>query len=169
MDKKVSSLLNDQINKEFFSSYLYLSYANYFEEKGLSGFANWFDVQAQEEKDHAMLIVKYMHNNDMKIEYEAIKKPASSWANELEVLKNGLAHEMYITASINNIYATAIEEKDFRTTQFLDWFVKEQGEEEMNSRDLIRKAELINGESKGLYLLDQELSKRVYNPPTLVI
>jgi ferritin len=169
MNTKVSTMLNEQINKEFFSAYLYLSFANYFENQGLSGFANWYVVQAQEERDHAMLMVKYLHNNDGQITYEAIKKPESTWDNEVEVLKAGLAHEKYITDSINNIYATALEEKDYRTTQFLDWFVKEQGEEETNASLLIKKAELIGIEGKGLYMLDQELSNRVYAPPSLVL
>ncbi len=169
MNTKVSTMLNEQINKEFFSAYLYLSFANYFENQGLSGFANWYVVQAQEERDHAMLMVKYLHNNDGQITYEAIKKPESTWDNEVEVLKAGLAHEKYITDSINNIYATALEEKDYRTTQFLDWFVKEQGEEETNASLLIKKAELIGIEGKGLYMLDQELSNRIYAPPSLVL
>lgn len=169
MDKYVSTLLNEQINKEFFSAYLYLSFSNYFEDLGLSGFANWYFVQAQEERDHALLFVKFMQNNDIKITYEAIDKPDNNWDNPLEVLKDGLDHEIFITESINNIYSVAIENKEFRTTQFLDWFIKEQGEEEMSARDLIRKAEIIGSEGKHLYLLDQELAKRVYNPPSLVL
>ena len=169
MNKKVRDLLNEQINKEFFSAYLYLSMANYCEDKGLSGFANWYVVQAQEERDHAMLMVQYLQNNDEQVEYDTIKKPQNSWDNELEVLKAGLAHEKYITASINNIYAKALEEKDFRTTQFLDWFIKEQGEEETSAADLIKKAELIGNAGKGLYLLDQELAKRTYAAPSLVL
>jgi ferritin len=169
MDTKVVTLLNEQVNKEFFSAYLYLSFANYFEGRGLSGFANWYQVQAQEERDHAMLMVKFLQNNDEQLTYEAIKKPENSWENELEVLKNGLAHEKYITASINNIYATAIDSKDYRVTQFLDWFIKEQGEEETNVSIIIKKAELIGIESKGIYMLDQELATRVYAAPSLVI
>ena len=169
MDKKVTALLNKQVNKEFFSAYLYLSFANYCESRGLSGFANWYNIQAQEERDHAMLFVKYLQNNDEPLVYEAIQKPANTWENELAVLKAGLAHEKYITDSINNIYATALDVKDFRTTQFLDWFIKEQGEEETNAIELIQKAELIGGDGNGLYLLDQELALRVYVAPSLVI
>jgi len=158
MDKKVTSSLNEQINKEFFSAYLYLSFANWCEDQGLDGFANWYQVQAQEERDHAMMMVGYLQNNDEHVEYEAIKK---------DVLKAGLAHEKYITASINNIYATALEAKDFRTTQFLDWFIKEQNEEETAAGMLIKKAEMIGKEGKGLYMLNQELASRVYTPPTV--
>lgn len=167
MDKKVTSSLNEQINKEFFSAYLYLSFANWCEDQGLDGFANWYQVQAQEERDHAMMMVGYLQNNDEHVEYEAIKKPASSWDSALDVLKAGLAHEKYITASINNIYATALEAKDFRTTQFLDWFIKEQNEEETSAGMLIKKAEMIGKEGNGLYMLNQELASRVYTPPTV--
>jgi ferritin len=169
MDSKVTVLLNEQVNKEFFSAYLYLGFANYFESRGLSGFANWYEVQAQEERDHAMLMVKFLQNNDEELVYEAIKKPGNSWENELEVLKSGLAHEKYITASINKIYSAAMESKDYRVTQFLDWFVKEQGEEEASIGVIIKKAELIGIEGKGIYMLDQELAARVYSPPSLVL
>lgn len=169
MKQDVRDLLNQQINKELFSSYLYLSIANFFEEKGLSGFANWYNVQALEEKDHAMLFVQYMHNNDAKIVYEALEKPQETWENVLAALKEGLVHEVYITDSINKIYSVALDNKDFRTTQFLDWFIKEQGEEEMNARDLILKTEIVGENGKSLYILDQELAKRVYAAPSLVL
>lgn len=169
MDTKVAALLNEQVNKEFFSAYLYLSFVNYFENRGLSGFSNWYNVQAQEERDHAMLMVKFLQNNDTQLIYESIKKPESTWDNELEVLKTGLAHEKYITDSINTIYATALNAKDYRTTQFLDWFIKEQGEEETNVSILIKKVELIGNEGNGLYMLNQELALRVYVAPSLVL
>ena len=130
MEATVSALLNQQINKEFYSAYLYLDIANFYASKGLDGFANWYQVQAQEERDHAMLFVKYLQNNDEPVVYEAISKPDGTWTQSLEVLEAGLAHEKYVTGSIHEIYHAAAEEKDYRTIQFLDWFVKEQGEEE---------------------------------------
>lgn len=169
MKEIVAKLLNEQINKEFFSAYLYLSFANYFIEQGLNGFANWYQVQAQEERDHATLMTQYMQNNDAKVVYEAIAKPDGSWTQGLEVLKAGLMHEKYVTESIHKIYGAASEEKDYRTLQFLDWFVKEQGEEEKNAVELIRKMELFGSDSKGLYLLDQELATRTYMAPSLVL
>ena len=169
MNKKVSELLNAQINKEFYSAYLYLSFANYFIEQGLNGFANWYQVQAQEERDHATLMVQFLQNNDEKVVFEAIAKPDGSWPHGIDVLKAGLAHEQYVTDSIHKIYGAASEEKDYRTLQFLDWFVKEQGEEEKNATDLIRKMELFGSDTKGLYLLDQELSARTYAAPSLVL
>ena len=167
--EKVMKLLNEQITKEFYSAYLYLHFANYYEEQGLKGFANWFTVQAQEERDHALLFVKYMQNNDIKVTFEAIGKPDTVLVQHMDALKESLTHEQFVTASIHTIYEAAYEAKDFRTMQFLDWFVKEQAEEEMNSSDNIKKMELFGTDSKGLYMLDQEMGARMYNPPSLVL
>ena len=167
--EKVMKLLNEQITKEFYSAYLYLHFANYYEEQGLKGFANWFTVQAQEERDHALLFVKYMQNNDIKVTFEAIAKPDTVLVQHMDALKESLTHEQFVTASIHTIYEAAYEAKDFRTMQFLDWFVKEQAEEEMNSTDNIKKMELFGTDSKGLYMLDQEMGTRMYTPPSLVL
>lgn len=164
MDKKVAGLLNDQINKELYSAYLYLDMANFYDEKGLDGFANWYEIQAKEEQDHAMLIYQYLHNNNEKVTLEAIAKPDKTFTTLLDPLTAGLAHEQYVTSLINNIYTAAQEVKDFRTTQFLDWFIKEQGEEEKNAEDLLKKMELFGHDAKGLYALNQELAARIYTP-----
>lgn len=169
LNEKVAELLNTQINKEFYSAYLYLSFSNYFSDEGLDGFANWYRIQAQEERDHAMLFIQYMQNNDAKITFEAINKPESEFDNHMAVLEAGLKHERYVTGLINNIYGAAYDLKDFRTMQFLDWFVKEQGEEEKNASDLIRKMELFGSDARSLYLLDSELKTRVYAAPSLVL
>lgn len=169
MDKKVAELLNDQINKEFYSAYLYLDMANFYDEKGLDGFANWYEIQAKEEQDHAMLIYQYLHNNNEKVTLEAIAKPDKTFTTLLDPLTAGLAHEQYVTSLINNIYAAAQEAKDFRTTQFLDWFIKEQGEEEKNSSDQITKMELFGDDARSLYTLNEELKSRVYSAPSLVL
>lgn len=169
INEKISQLLNSQVNKEFFSSYLYLHFSNYFVEQGLDGFANWYDVQAKEELDHALLFVQYMQNNDAPVTLEAIAKPDTHFKDGAAVLSAALDHERYITSSIHDIYAAAQEEKDFRTVQFLDWFVKEQGEEETNAVDLVRKMELFGTDAKSLYLLDQELAGRVYAAPSLTL
>lgn len=169
MDKKVVELLNDQINKELYSAYLYLDFANYYTEQGLDGFANWYTVQAQEERDHAMLFLKYLQNNGQKVTLESIAKPDKTFASNMDPLKAGMEHEQYVTSLIHNIYSHAYEAKDFRTMQFLDWFVKEQGEEETNADNLIKKMELFGSEAKGLYMLDNELGARVYTAPSLVL
>ena len=169
MNAKVHELLNAQINKEFYSAYLYLDFSNYFEEKGLDGFANWYMVQAQEERDHAMLFYQYLQNENQIVTLDAIAKPEKKYSCDMEVLKAGLEHEIYVTSLINDIYAAAYEVKDFRTMQFLDWFVKEQGEEETNANDLITKMELFGSDPKSLYMLNQELAARVYTAPSLVL
>lgn len=169
LNKKVTGLLNNQINKELFSAYLYIGFANYYTESGLDGFANWYMVQAQEERDHAMLFLKYLQNNGEKVTLEAIDKPDQTFTSHKAPLDAGLKHEQYVTALIHTIYEAAYEQKDFRTMQFLDWFVKEQGEEETNAETLIKKMELFGTDSKGLYMLDSELGARVYTPPSLVL
>ena len=169
LNAKVKELLNQQINKEFYSAYLYLDFSNYFEARGLDGFANWYKVQAQEERDHAMLFYQYLHNNNESVTLDAIAKPDVVLDSDMTVLKAGLNHELYVTSLINDIYAAAYEVKDFRTMQFLDWFVKEQGEEETNANDLISKMELFGSDPKSLYMLTGELATRVYSAPSLVL
>jgi len=169
MNEKVHKLLNQQINKEFYSAYLYLDFSNYFEDAGLDGFANWYKIQAQEERDHAMLFYQYLQNENQKVTLEAIAKPDKSADCHMDILKAGLEHEKYVTSLINDIYAAAYEVRDFRTMQFLDWFVREQGEEETNANDLITKMELFGSDPKSLYMLNQELAARVYSAPSLVL
>ena len=169
MDATVKKLLNEQINKEFYSAYLYLDFANYYDEVGLVGFANWYKIQAQEERDHALLFYEYLRNNDETVTFEAVAKPEWERGDNMTPLKKALEHEKYVTALINAIYAAAYEVKDFRTMQVLDWFVKEQGEEEKNASDMITKMELFGGDSKGLYMLNSELKGRVYSAPSLTL
>ena len=169
MNANVSKLLNEQINKEFYSAYLYLDFANYYASVGLDGFENWYRVQAQEERDHAMLFYQYLQNNGEKVTLEAIAKPDKKFETLMDPLTAGLEHEKYVTSLINNIYAAAIEVNDYRTTQFLDWFIKEQGEEEKNSMDLITKMELFGDDARSLYMLNSELAARVYSEPSLTL
>lgn len=169
MNEIVRDLINDQVNKEFYSAYLYLEFSNYYDEVGLDGFANWYMIQAQEERDHAMLFYQYLHNNDFKVELKAIDKPDCKLENNMDPLKKGLEHEKYVTSLINNIYKAAFEDHDFRTMELLNWFVKEQGEEEKNASDMITKMELYGNDGKGLYMLNDELKARVYSAPSLTI
>ena len=169
LNARVRELLNDQINKEFYSAYLYLDFSNYFERVGLDGFANWYRVQAQEERDHAMLFYDYLQNNDEVVELEAIGKPDKVFSDHMGPLQAALEHEKYVTSLIDAIYAEAYMVKDFRTMEFLNWFVKEQGEEETNARDLITKMELFGDDPKSLYMLNSELLARVYTAPSLVL
>lgn len=169
LNKNVAQLLNTQVNKEFYSAYLYLSIANFYKDEGLNGFSNWYNVQAQEEKDHAMLFIQYLQNNNEKVILETIDKPEEEFDSFDKPLRTGLEHEQFVTGLIHTIYDEAYKQKDFRTMQFLDWFVKEQGEEEANAEDLIKKYELFGSDSKGLYMLDNELAGRVYSAPSLVL
>ncbi len=169
LDKKVAELLNAQINKEFYSAYLYLDFSNFYYDRGLNGFGNWYKVQTQEERDHALLFIQYLQNNGEKVTLEAVDKPGIALENAKDPLVEGLKHERYVTGLIHTIYEAAYLVKDFRTMQFLDWFVKEQGEEESNADGLIKKYELFGDDPKSLYMLDSELGSRVYSAPSLVL
>ena len=169
MNDKIAKLLNEQINKEFYSAYLYLDMANYYDELDLDGFANYYMIQAQEERDHALLFMKYMQNNGLKVTLEAIGKPDKTYENAMEPLVAAAEHERYVTSLINNIYHEAHQDKDYRTMKFLDWFVDEQMEEEDNADSMISRFKLFGSDSKGLYLLDQEYAGRVYTAPSLVL
>lgn len=160
ISEKTSTMLNDQVNEELFSSYLYLDFANFFVEKGLDGFANWFNMQAKEELEHALKIVKYMHDNDLKVIYSEIGKPNVELKDPLQIVKEALKHEMHITECIEKIYQNAESEKDYRTQDFLDWFIKEQAEEETSAREIVTKVEMFGGAIQGLYILDKEFSQR---------
>ena len=142
MDKKVYELLNDQINKELYSAYLYLDMANYLGEMGLDGFAHWYELQAGEEQEHALKIRKYLIENDQKVELLAIAKPDKVFDGILSVLEAGYEHEQYVTSLINDIYDAAMS-------------VKEE-----SARDLITKYNLFAKDSAGLYELNKELGKR---------
>ena len=169
MDKKVAQLLNEQIAKELYSAYLYLDFSIYYEAEGLDGFANWYMIQAQEERDHAMLFLKFLQMAGEKVTLGAIDKPDKELNSLMDPLKAGLEHEQYVTSLINDIYGAAYDVKDFRTMQFLDWFVKEQLEEEKNADDMIKKMELFGSDAKGLYSLDAEYAGRIYSAPSLVL
>jgi ferritin len=169
LNPKIVKLLNEQINKEFYSAYLYMDMANYYADQGLNGFENWFLVQAQEERDHAMLFRQYLLNNGESIILTQIDAPNEKYNDYKAPLVKALEHERLVTASINNIYEAALRINDFRTKQFLDWFINEQSEEEKNADDNIKKYDLFAGDSKGLYMLDNEFKARVYAAPSLVL
>lgn len=169
INKELVSLLNNQINMELYSAYFYLDIHSYYMDNNLDGFGNWFYIQTQEERDHAMLFIKYLLNNSEKIALQDVKAPNIKFEDFREPANGAFEHEKKVTASINNMYAVAYEQKDFRTMQFLDWFVKEQGEEEKNTEDIVKKYDLFGNDAKGLYLLDTELATRVYMPASLVL
>ena len=169
MNAAVAQLINEQINKEFYSAYLYLDFANYYAAAGLDGSENWYRVQAQEERDHALLFFQYLLNNGVAVSFGAVDAPDWTRGDHMTPLKKALEHEQYVTSLINGIYAAAYDDRDFRTMQLLDWFVKEQGEEETNADSLIKKYKLYGNDPRSLYLLNQELAGRVYSAPSLVL
>jgi len=169
MEKKVAELLNQQINKEFYSAYLYLDMSNYYADLDLDGFANYYLIQAQEERDHAMLFLKYMQEVGLKVTLEAIDKPDKVFNDPMDPLVIAAEHERYVTALINDIYHECYEVRDYRTMKFLDWFVDEQREEEKNADSMVDRFKLFGHDAKGLYALDQEFAGRVYTAPSLVL
>ncbi len=169
LNREVASLLEQQINKELYSAYLYLDISNYYYAKNLDGFGNWFKIQAQEERDHAMLFLTYLQNNGEAPKLTAIDAPDQDFANFRDPLAATLVHEEYVTSLIHAIYAEATKANDFRTLQFLDWFVKEQGEEEKNANDLLGRFDLFGSDPKSLYALDAEMAARTYSAPSLVL
>ncbi len=168
LDSRVAELLNDQINKEMYSAYLYLDFSNFYANKGLNGYANWYHIQAQEEMDHAMGILNYLQDNDYKVTLSAIAKPDKELKKLDDPLRYGLEHEIYVTNLIHTIYDAAHEVKDYRTMKFLDWYVSEQGEEEKNANDLISQFELFGSDPKSLYSLNNELAQRTYTQSSIL-
>ena len=166
MEQRVYDLINDQINKELYSAYLYLSFADYYEEEGLDGYANFYEIQAQEERDHAMIFRNYLHANGMPVKLLAIDQPDKTFDNYLQPLEAALEHEKYVTSLINGIYAAADEVKDYRTMQFLNWFIEEQTEEEETAMGMIDKMKLFGSDARSLYELNQELAGRTYSVPS---
>ncbi len=169
VNNQVSEMLNKQVNLELFSAYLYLEIANYFVDEGLDGFGHWFNLQAHEEMDHARIILNYLQDNEIKIELKTIEDPSRDYKGHMEALEEVLSHEKLITDSIHKIYELAMNEKDFRSMQFLDWFIEEQAEEEATSNELISKYKVFTSDGKGLYALDQEMGQRIREQPAILI
>lgn len=165
MNKKVAAAITKQINKEYYSAYLYLAMNQYFEDETMAGMANWMYQQFREEQFHAVKMVKYLNSRGVKAELELIEKPKTSWENTLEVFKDTLVHEKDITNSINELTGLAIDEKDFATVNFLQWYINEQIEEEENVTNIIKQVELIGENGYGLLMLDKELGARTFVEP----
>lgn len=165
MDAKIYDLLNDQINKELYSAYLYLSMADFYKDAGLDGYANFYEIQAAEERDHALILRKYLLENDEKPVLGAIAAPDKEFKTFMDPLKAAYEHEQYVTDLIHNIYKVAIEVDDYRVQKFLEWFIDEQMEEEDTARDMITKMELFGEDRHSLYELDAKLQERSYHTP----
>lgn len=160
MELNLITMLNSQIQKEFESAYIYLDFAAFFDFRGLSGFANWYKIQAKEEEEHAMKLYDYLCSIDKPIELLPIPAPGKKFETIKQVLELGLEHEKYVSSLIESLYFQAEKEKNLFAKNFLEWFVKEQHEEEENAKELITKYELFGGSPEGLYSLNKELGKR---------
>ena len=165
LKKKMLKGMNDQINAEMFSAYLYLSMENYFQSVSLGGFAAWMRAQAQEEMMHAMKIYDFVFERGGKVTLEAIDKPPFSWDSPLAAFKEVLKHEQHVTSLINDLVDLAIGEKDHATNIFLQWFVSEQVEEEASAGEVVDRLRLIKDNPSGLFMMDAELGKRVFTLP----
>lgn len=169
-DQKVIELLQQQVNAEFYSAYLYLDFANWLEVEGLTGFANWFKIQAKEELAHGHLFMDYLHAHGIYVNLQPIAKPEQPILMNVEVILSGaLQHEQHVTELIHKIYKAALDASDFRTTEMLNWFVKEQLEEEVNAQELIDKYNLVKKCGTGVYKLDKKLGKREWEEPDFKI
>ncbi|MEA2055318.1 MAG: ferritin [Candidatus Thermoplasmatota archaeon] len=166
LSKKIEEALNEQINKEMYSAYLYMSMSAHSTNVGLPGFANWFMVQYHEEMEHAMKIYDYINDQGGRVSLKAIDEPLSTFKDAMDMFQKTLKHEQFITKSINKLVDLAIKEKDHATQIFLQWYVTEQIEEEGNDNDIIAKLKFIGGNGNGLLMLDKDLLSRVFTPST---
>jgi len=156
-----------QINKELYSEYLYLSMKAYFADLNLDGFVNWMDIQVKEEHAHAMGMFDYVIERGGRITLDAIEKPKNNWNSPLEVFKDVLNHEQYITSQINALYDVTLETKDRAAQLFLNWYIREQVEEEASADNILTRLEMIGDDKHALLDLDKELAARVFNPPVI--
>lgn len=164
LNKKLESALNEQINAEFWSAYLYLSMSADFAVKGMPGFANWMHIQFQEEQDHAIKFLNYIISRVGKPALLPISKVPTHWESPLKAFEDALEHEQEVTARINNLFAIASEEKDYATQSMLKWFIDEQVEEEATALGIIDALKMIKDNGFGIYTLDKELGSRSYKP-----
>ena len=167
LKEKVQKAINDQINAEQFSAFLYLSMSAYFYDTGLPGFANWMYIQYQEELTHANKFFKYVNDRGGKVTQMAIDQVETNFEGVIDAFEKTLEHEQKVTASINKIMDIALAESDHATVSFLKWFVDEQVEEEANVTELLDTLKLINGQGNGIFMLDRELRGRVFVDETL--
>ncbi|MCK5682793.1 ferritin [bacterium] len=163
--KEILDSLNEQINKEFFSSYLYLSMSMYFESKGLSGFSSYMKNQALEEQTHAVKLLNYVTERGGRVLLDKLETPQHEWETPLAAFEAALKHEEFITESINKVLDISIDNRDHATSSFLQWFVNEQVEEEATASDIVNKLKLIGTSGNGIFMLDRELGQRVFVYP----
>lgn len=167
INEKLQNAFNDQINKELYSEYLYLAMKIYFEENDLQGFVNWFNIQVQEEHAHAMGMFDYLGERGGAVKLMAIDEPKVEGSTPVEIFEQVLKHEEYVTSRINALLDVAEETKDRAAIIFLNWYLKEQVEEEASVGSVLAKLKLIGDDKKALLMLDKDLATRVFNPPVI--
>ena len=167
LNEKLEKAFNEQINKEFYSEYLYMSMMAYFDRMNLKGFSNWMNIQMQEEHAHAMGMFNYVHERGGKVILDAIEKPQSDWTSPSELFEDVLKHEQFVTSRIHALVDVAEEVKDRAAVSFLDWYVKEQIEEEHNVGNVLKTLKLVCNDCSCLYMIDKELAARTFNPPVI--
>jgi len=160
ISKKMTKELNEQLNKEFYSAYLYLSMSAYCNRNDFSGSANWFLLQYQEEQEHATRIYNYLIGQDAKVVLQEIAKPPKKFGSLLETYEDSLAHEQEMTRNLNELSDYALKEKDHATYNLLQWFVNEQVEEEKNATEIVERLKLGGESGNSLIMLDRELAQR---------
>jgi len=165
LSKTIEQALNKQINYEFYSAHLYLSMASYFKSMDLDGFGHWMQVQYEEEIFHAMKIIDFIHNRDGCVKLLAIEQPPHQWDSALHVFTDTYDHEIVVTGLINDLVTLSIKENDHATQNFLQWYIAEQVEEEANVKSVKSKLKLAGESTVTVFMLDQEMSKRVFVPP----
>ncbi len=165
LDKRMEDALNDQVNAEFFAAYLYLAMSAYFESKSLPGVAQWLQIQYREELTHAQRIYLHIVERGGRVKLKALEEPPVEWDSPLAAFEAAYGHETKVTGMINDLISLADELKDHASRSFLMWFVDEQVEEEASADEIVQKMKLVGSDSAGLFMVDQEMSKRVYNPP----
>jgi ferritin len=156
---------NDQINAEAYSAYLYMSMAAYFEAQQLAGFAHWFKVQAQEEMTHVLRFYNFIHERGGRVILGAIKAPGTTWDSPLACMEAVLKHEQYVTSLIHDLVGLARKENDYASENFLQWFVKEQVEEEASAEGAVGKLRLVSETPGGMFMLDKDMAARIFNMP----
>jgi len=167
ISKKIEKEINEQINAEFWSAYLYLSMSAYFVSRNLPGFANWMQIQYQEEISHALKFFNYLNERGGRVILTPIKEVKKEWKDEIEVFQETLKHEQHVTFLINNLVNLAIEEKDHASNNMLQWYVSEQVEEEANVDEILQQLVLLEGNKFGLLMLDRELKQRTFVDETV--
>ena len=166
MSRDLFKAINDQINAELWSAYLYLSMSMDCEAKGYKGIANWFYVQFQEEQDHARIFMNYLNSRDEKVVLLPIAEVQTEWDSVLDMYKDTLNHEKKVTAMINNIAALAQQDHDYASINRITWFIDEQVEEEEAAREMVTTFEAVEGNKYGMYMIDKELAARTYVAPS---